>query len=451
MMWATVLSRRETQDLITSGKAGRGSINVKEVAELPRLNRPDDVVAVWPVHPDIARPLPSIFIVEDSGAKEFLAWTSTYVRDLLPFTSFCRVVERPIATVYLPAPTEITFKINEGVIVGLVIGEVLTQSAGRAVPTQIATNVFSATLSFAIGRLLAITASTGLLNTLESAWGLARSLTGQSRIDVPVTAVRAVWNVVLGISERNNKGSMFWDSSNLINDAWGNLAESGAFHQSVCDGLAKVFPQFSGMQELLQRPREQRVERIEEALRMLARAPQEQGPTSAFLAGYFTSLLGPGSMEHVGMLAPFARAYPTAFMWYGVCSNVVGKMESVVTGNRLARQIIRDLTLPDRIVDRPRCDIALEEVMVSGNDLSALDVRNGRVEIDLLPCVTTALRWHPEENNEETERQLRRDHEVGTLLQELEESQRRTAMISERLRRAMAEVLESRGKKKRRK
>jgi hypothetical protein len=201
------------------------------------------------------------------------------------------------------------------------------------------------------------------------------------------------------------------------------------------------------MHELLQRPREQRVSRIEDALRLLAGAPQEQRDISAFLAGYFTSLLGPGSMEHFGILAPYAKSYPTAFMWYGVCSNVVGRKESVVTGNRLARRIIRDLTLPDRIVDRPRCDIALEEMVIAGNDFDGSDIRNGRVEIDLLPCVTTALRWHPEENHEESERQLRRDHEISTLLQELEDSQRRTGIISERLRRVMAEVLESRGKK----
>jgi hypothetical protein len=393
-----------------------------------------------------------MFVVEEGAAKEFLAWTSTYVRDLRPFTSFCRVVERPVATVYLPAPKELTFKIDEGVVVGLVIGEVLTQSAGRAVPTHIATSVFSGTLSFGIGRLLAITASTELLNALESAWGSARSFTGQSKLDVPVAAVRAVWNVVLGVSEPNRKHSMLlWDNNNLINDAWRNLAESGAFNQSVCDGFTKVFPQFSGMQELLQRPREQRVERIEWALRILANAPQSQAAISAFLAGYFTSLLGPGSMEHVGMLAPFAKAYPTAFMWYGVCSNAAGNMESVLTGNRLARQIIRDLTLPDRIVDRPRCDIAIEEVVVSGSEFSAADIRNGRVEIDLLPCVTTALRWHSEENNEESERQLRRDHEVKVMLQELDESQRRTAIISERLRRVMAESSETRGNKKRKK
>ena len=53
---------------------------------------------------------------------------------------------------------------------------------------------------------------------------------------MPVAAVRTVWNVVLGISERNSKESTLWDSGNLIKDACGNLAESGALDLSVCAG-----------------------------------------------------------------------------------------------------------------------------------------------------------------------------------------------------------------------
>src|SRR4051794_23734945 len=102
MMWASVLNRREVLDILSPGKGTRGGIDARKVDDLPRSTKPEDVVAVWPTDPANGHLLPAMFVINDGDSREFLAWVSTYVRELLPFTSFCRVVERTVVKPYFP-------------------------------------------------------------------------------------------------------------------------------------------------------------------------------------------------------------------------------------------------------------------------------------------------------------------------------------------------------------
>jgi hypothetical protein len=183
-------------------------------------------------------------------------------------------------------------------------------------------------------------------------------------------------------------------------------------------------------------PREQRVEVIDMSLRALISMRRENDERSAFLAGYFASLLAPGTLDHADILAPVASLLPTAYLWYGLFAGMNVRGECLPIGNLLARRIVRDLTLPDRLVDRPRCDVALEEMAMvgPGENVLRLTGKSGRLEIDILPGVTTAVRWplHTEPGEEDLRRA--RDRELQHVLMEIDQVGSRWRYLSERLR-----------------
>lgn len=141
---------------------------------------------------------------------------------------------------------------------------------------------------------------------------------------------------------------------------------------------------------------------IDMALKMLVSGRGDEERRS-FLAGYFTSLLGPGTLDHADFLTPVESALPTSYLWYGLFAGINPRGNALPVGNPLARRIIRDLTIPDRLIDRPRCDVALEELRMHGSPESILKMTSkaGRLDIDILPGVTTSVRWPPHEVPEE--------------------------------------------------
>jgi hypothetical protein len=112
------------------------------------------------------------------------------------------------------------------------------------------------------------------------------------------------------------------------------------------------------------------------------------------------------------------------------------KGDALPVGNPLARRIIRDLTVPDRLIDRPRCDVALEELTMHGSPENILKMTSkaGRLDIDILPGVTTSVRWPPHEAFEGPEMMRHRDVEARHLLMEMDDYAKRHQHLTERLR-----------------
>jgi len=178
---------------------------------------------------------------------------------------------------------------------------------------------------------------------------------------------------------------------------------------------------------------------IDAALRYLSNSRRDGEQLRDFLAGYFTSLLAPGTLEHADILASVAPVMPTAYLWYGLCAGVNFRGDALPIGNPLARRIIRDLTVPDRLIDRPRCDVALEELSMHGpgESLLRLTAKAGRLDIDILPGVTMAVRWPPNDAPNSDDARRARDLEIEHLMIELDEYSARSRQLTERLRNAL--------------
>jgi hypothetical protein len=433
MMWIRTVTRRELVDLITPRRGGDVPGAVEENRPSFDIVRSDTMAAVWPARPAEFGRLPTAIIVPEGSRRDSLAWLATYVRDFRPFTAYCRVVERPVAEQFLKGPAAPNLMGTEGICSGLILGEALTHARGRASILDLPSTTYSATLSHAISRTLALTGNSFPPDVITWLWTQAREMTGQNGLGVAPNVILSVWAVALGISGRSRT---LFEPSDVLAAAWHELTTVGEIRDPIWHRLVDGFPDLERMRGLLEMPREQRVQIIDGALRLLISVRRGDDERRGFLAGYLTSLVGPGTLDHADFLAPVAAILPTAYLWYGLCAGVNAKGDALPVGNPLARRIVRDLTIPDRLIDRPRCDVALEEIAMHGpgDNLLRLTAKAGRLDVDILPGVTTAVRWPPHETPAEEEQRRARDMEVQRLLVEMEETTLRQRQLAERLR-----------------
>jgi hypothetical protein len=432
-MWILPVTRRDLVELITPRRGGDVPGAVEENRPSFDIVRSDTMAAVWPARPAEFGRMPTAIIVPEGSRRDSLAWLATYVRDFRPFTAYCRVVEVSIAELFLKGPAAPNLMGTEGICSGLILGEALTHTMGRASIVELPTTTYSATLSHAISRTLALTGRSLQPDVITKLWTQTREITGQNGLAVPPNAILSVWAVALRIS---GKSRTLFEPSDLLAAAWQDLITSGEIRDPVWQRLVEGYPGLERMRGLLEMPREQRVQIIDGALRFLVSVRPGDDERRGFLAGYFTSLLGPGTLDHVDFLAPVAAILPTAYLWYGLFAGVNMKGDALPVGNPLARRIVRDLTIPDRLIDRPRCDVALEELTLHGlgDNPLRLTAKGGRLDIDILPGVTTAVRWPPHDKLPGEELQRARDMELQHLLVEMEETTMRWRHLTERLR-----------------
>lgn len=434
-MWIQTISRRDLVELISP----RGSIDMSKAVELvvPTFDMlsSERMAAVWPMRPAEFGRLPTAIIVKEGGQLDTLAWLATYVRDFRPFTAFCRVIEKSTAERFISGPPSPSLNGAEGVFTGLILGESLAHFRGRVAVFDLPSTAYSATLSHAISRTFALTGGRVFIDLIARNWLRAREISGQSDSTVQAGAILSVWSVILGMPFHQAKGRGLFDSSNLLTAAWQDLSSTGEIREKMWVELTDGMPDLLKMREMASLPREHRVEIIDHALHMLV-THKEPDDRSAFLAGYFTSLLAPGTVDHAEVLIPVAPIMPTAYMWYGAFAGLNVRSEGLPTGNPLARRIVRDLTLPDRLAERPRCDVALEEMgmLLPGKKFLRLTAKLGRLDIDLFPGVTTSVRWPPHDNPNEEEISRARHQETQRLFAEIDELSIRNRYLMDRLR-----------------
>jgi hypothetical protein len=436
-MWVLPVTRRDLVDLITPRRGGDVPGAVEEFRPSFDIVRLDTMAAVWPAPPAEFGRFPTAIIVPDGTRRDTMAWLSTYVRDFRPFTAYCRVVERPTAELFLRAPPLPMLRGTEGICSGLILGEALTHAKGRASAFELPATAYSATLSHAIGRTLALTGVAFPTDAVASLWSQVREMTGQNGLGVPPKAILSVWAVALGSNKPAAQSRSLFEQENILAAAWSELASTGEIRSSIWHHLVEGQPELERMREMFDVPREQRVELIDIALRVLASYKHGDEDRRGFLAGYFISRLGPGTLDHADLLAPFVSILPMVYLWYGLFAGANPKGDALPVGNPLARRIVRDLTIPDRLIDRPRCDVALEELSMNGlsENLLRLTAKAGRLDIDILPGVTTSVRRPPHDVPNDAElRRARRESEARHLLSEMEIVSTHWRQLSDRLR-----------------
>ena len=114
-----------------------------------------------------------------------------------------------------------------------------------------------------------------------------------------------------------------------------------------------------------------------------------------FIAGFLTSLISPGTMDHIHVLLPYVEVLKASLLWYGLAAGSFGRSALQNYGGGLGRRILREATRRETLLDRPRCDIALQELeMVVESGTNIADVRTGissALTVEITPCIDTVV------------------------------------------------------------
>lgn len=357
----------------------------------------DEVVLVWRKSPMEGFSIPRVAIVQEEKVQDFLAWVSTYLRSIRPFTGYCRV-ESPV-TAKLAATSELIDWPSDiqSADLGLIVTEAIAYSVGHRDVGRLPFSAFTRPLSFTYAKAIrtfdiAMTGDSQYLSNIEEGWSLCRELSGQPPLNMSPKDVTDVWRLVL----RTNSRSKSRDS--VISELLTEIREIGQIsHKS----WLKLVPKASDgdmLWQAMKGPREGRVLAVENASKVLMHGTKATHRKRAFAAGYLASRVQPGTLDHLSLLFPFVSELRESLLWFGVCAGLSPETTVDNYGNGLGWLMRRELERRTDWLERPTCDIALSELKIqfqTGDDRRpTFQTRtSGHLEVEIFPLLTTNVRW----------------------------------------------------------
>lgn len=384
--WGLALRREDVLVALDRGAAAELS-GVEPVAHpdgtvhLPR----EGVLFLWPARPD-RFDRPPVAAVPQEEIADFLAWVSTYVPTIRPFTAFTRVV--PISDLNASLSERVpSLQGLESAAAGLIVSEALVAANGQMSLSELPVAACESTFFFACSRALAVGLSPPRLGRLFHDWRSLRMLTRQPPREFPEDAAAHLQETLTallpgGASER------------------GSLA-SAACRELFADGdvEAKTWVELVGdAKDLIQGPAEMQGPR-EQRVRYLARVIPKyasEGPDRMCALGYLLALFDGGADLNVH-LVPRSPHWGALLMWYGFVAGLLRQNSIEAVGGGLGRRLIRDMLQADSIFDPPRSDIAFEELAIYLSGPRPVDdFRSGSgssLTVELAPRVPVLVKW----------------------------------------------------------
>lgn len=378
-MWAASLGRR---DLLAIGDGTFAAEVVRISADKVYHTDASGFTALWRDRPR-AGSVPDAIIAPPDEVDDFLAWAATYVPHLQPLTAHCRVITQDRFRLYRDA--EVRPPVNTtSALVGAIIMEALTRRLHNGGDDSRPTLQYCMeTQAFARARCWALGVGQQDDEVLQG-WYRARAMLG-----LPSTSSFAEGpvHVVIGA------------------DAFVDRLLSAARHQIQTTGVlahsdAQLISRRAGFGDLNLEvgvgPREERLQKVDRALAVIQNSRALDLDAAGFLAAYLVSCIAPGSLDHVRVLLPYLHQNPSALMWLGVIAGSYPEQSILRYGAGLGRRIERELFRMDNIIDPPRADLSLSELLVLSRAASGVPIRptnwDDHLEVELVPLVQTIIR-----------------------------------------------------------
>src|SRR5262245_5591499 len=128
-MWISEVTRKELLEIFEL--AGESTpVIVSRRTRPPGAFRPTDHVLIWKNDPKLRSELPVGLLLSPGSVNDFLAWASTYLQSVRPFTAFCRVTDDPKG--FDESVDEINLNGLQDAYLGLIFGESLLSSQNRS-------------------------------------------------------------------------------------------------------------------------------------------------------------------------------------------------------------------------------------------------------------------------------------------------------------------------------
>ena len=389
--------------------------------------RKGDVRVVWSDH-DLVDGWPRFVALEDDELNDFFAWANTYLSSLCPISSLMRVFRLDDGpSLRTPSETR-SFDGWAALKLGLIIAEAF--SSVVATKSGLSPKIASfplvpclGTCSYAIARGRC---SYNPSNVIAERWQTVHELIGRPVPPVLTQEIVYAWSIIDRLDGRPDVGRVD-DMTLAITRICVSLRDHGEVDgkslASLAEGAPLLRDAFSHMGGAL----EERVRWAEQALSRTLRRDRDVSTARAFVCALLVSRIAPGSLDHMDMLLPYSVAVPGILLWYGLCTAGARSGRFMAYVGNLGRRLLHGIFAERNVLDRPRCDIALDELRTISNSPSSMRSirREGSTEliVEIAPCVNTVVR--PPLPNDTSRaatgrRMTPRPDEIGIVLKELD-------------------------------
>lgn len=440
------LSRENLIDVLQV-EHGKPILGATRVETLPFHKLRGEMLGVWENDPSEQSNVPDLIVVRRTDCREFLAWAATYLKTWSPFTAFCRVLDADVVKRISGAQRSRWHHLFEA-FVGAILGEGLSYIEDESKLRQLSPAACSNTYSFAMARGLVLGTVEADSADLFVEWERIRRMTKQPLSKIPLGEVQGLWSVVVNLAKESS-GCLppSRPAERLVLAACREVLGVGSIGAQTWHDLVGADSELMAAREKMKGARENAVAVFEHLTTALGGMRGREPAMAGFLYGYLASEIGRGAFDYAGLIRPLLSSYPTAFLWYGLCSGLKRNPEIYDYSAGLGRRILRDLEQPDSIFRRPRCDIAVAELtMLLDREVPLIDFKtrsSGYIDVEVIPCVTVMLRWPP---RSERERQAQlwdlpptvpddavHAEAIRQLVGELDEEVRRVNRVRDRL------------------
>jgi len=115
----------------------------------------------------------------------------------------------------------------------------------------------------------------------------------------------------------------------------------------------------------------------------------------AFATALVASLCKPGSLQQYNLLRDHSTPSPEALLWFGLIQGLHRPSDVLNIADGLGRRVLRDALQPERVLDRPRCDISLIEleVLSRGRTSAFRTSAANQICVEIQPAVYSLAKW----------------------------------------------------------
>ncbi len=398
-MWALSANRRLLLEVLgsehSSSSASSTSSRAKKVEKLPTFQ--EELALLWPRVSDPASEPPTAIAVRDGALGEFLGWSATYLPEFGALSGYFRVAPRREIQQALGSATTPGLGEWNGAAVGLIFGEIMA-STTHARAEVLSPVLCSTAASFAMARGLALAYPADLVIGITDSWADVRRASQQRERALDLASIRSAWGALLVASGTARSDSLFAvESDDVFGAALGQIRTTGRVSDRLWSELTGSAPSLATAHEAMTQSREARVRWLDDSLEGLVRAGGSSPTLAAFLVGYTLAQLAPSSFRMLDLVESALERAPGSAIWYGAVSGVLEPREMLRIGGGLGYRLLRDLLRHEPLLSRPSSDICAAEFLTlsqtESSSMSIVQANPGRLQVELLPCVSTTLSW----------------------------------------------------------
>lgn len=378
---ATIAERGELADALRGvGNCRTGMVEIQSGRLPVRLRSPR--VGVGYVD-GRSRSLPQFVVIPDADRKEFFAWVSTYCPFATPLTQWCRVVDEGELARVQSLEVVPRYGGVASAWAGAIVGESILHWGAGSKLSELSVTTLQTCASFVAARAFGLWGSGKARIAAMGQHESARNILGVATRDPNLKEHQELWTVLETLS--NGTGARFSEYDfqlRLIIEACDDIRKTGFVSKAT---MLKTMEELGWPENFAEFERcgaEQRVALFDKAAENLGRferdVQQSFRALGEFTVAYFAARIGGSPSAHMPLLTRLVGSHPMSALWYGVVSALHKPEIWGAEFDGLGRLTLKELEFPLRFDDPPRCDIAVDELVVlvdPGADFQSLRFR----------------------------------------------------------------------------